>query len=391
MQRPSESALQVNANSRAGDEGAHQPIRLGEDRLRAIVETVVEAVITIDESGTIQFANQALLGMFGYAPNEVIGRNVRLLMPEPDHGKHNEYIQHYLESGNAKIIGIGREVVGRRKDGSDFPAELAVSETLIGDRHYFTGILRDITERKEAEGRLADHAKRLEAANDMLSEFAYAVSHDLKAPLRAVRNYADFLDQDLGKTLDAEHQDYLQGLLKATAEADDLIDDLLSYSEVSTGRPQVEETDLGALIDDILLGISIPEEVEITTADDWPTIVTAPTLVKQIVQNLVSNAVKFGPKTKKKVAIGWRKIDDAQLELLVEDNGIGIEPRFYEQIYEIFKRLHTRAEYEGTGIGLAIVKKAANRLGGTVRVESEPGKGSTFAVSLRPGDMEKFE
>ena len=239
-----------------------------------------------------------------------------------------------------------------------------------------------VFERKQAEEQLANHARRLEEANAMLSEFAYAASHDLKAPIRAIRNYADVLIQDLGETLEGEHQSYFQGLQRATKEADELIDDLLSYCQMGTAKFPVEKLNLGNHVRDVLMGLSIPDDVDVEVAEDWPVVETVPTLIKQIIQNLVTNAVKFGPKENKRVELGCRTDDKTRVEIFVKDNGIGIKPRHFEQIYEVFKRLHTREEYEGTGIGLAIVKKAAGRLNGEVRVESEPGAGTTFIVSL---------
>ncbi len=242
---------------------------------------------------------------------------------------------------------------------------------------------------------MQQQAAELEAANAELSQYAYVVSHDLKTPLRAVHNYADFLREDLEATLDGDQKAYMDGLGRAVREAEDLVEDLLELSRVGRRSVPVETVDVGAFLRELLAILSLPAEVEIVMADDWPTIVVEPVSLGQIFQNLIGNAVKFNTSPHKRVELGWQPAplpcSDGggaggggvqAYEFFVRDNGIGIDPHYHEQIFRVFERLHTSEEYEGTGIGLAIVKKAASKLGGSVRVESEPGEGSTFFVTL---------
>jgi signal transduction histidine kinase len=214
-----------------------------------------------------------------------------------------------------------------------------------------------------------------------LSQYAYIVSHDLRAPLRAVRNYADFIREDLEGTLDGEQKAYLDGLGRAVHEAEELIEDLLKLSRLDRHNVQMETVDLGLFLRELIASLDLPAEVETVMGDGWPTLEVEPTLLRQIFQNLIDNAIKFNDSPRKRVELDWRPAEEGY-ELFVRDNGIGIKPRYQAQIFRMFERLHTWEEYEGTGIGLAIVKKAAGKLGSSVRLESQPGQGSTFFVTL---------
>lgn len=248
----------------------------------------------------------------------------------------------------------------------------------------------DITERKLAEEELRDahqklikKAAELESANEDLSQYAYVVSHDIKAPLRAVRNYADFLREDLEDHLQGETKGYLDNLSKAVRHAEQLVDDLLQLSRTGRREIELEEINLNLFIPELIRSIETPEDVQINIIQGTtPFIETEPVLLKQILQNLIDNAMKFNQSAKKIIEIGWRECENNEIIFTVKDNGLGIEPRFQEKIFGTFQRLHTDKEYKGTGIGLAIVKKAVSRLGGQIRIESEPGIGSTFIVNL---------
>ncbi len=267
-----------------------------------------------------------------------------------------------------------------------------------------------IIERMQAEEELREHrdhlgqlvearTAELEAANEELSQYAYAVSHDLKTPLRAIHNYADFLREDLEATLAGDQKAYLDGLGRAVRESEALVEGLLALSRIGRSSIPIEMVDVGVFLRRLLAILSLPADVEVVMADEWPTIVVEPVLVGQVFQNLISNAVKFNTSPHKRVELGWRPASlllpaggteggPQAYEFFVRDNGIGIDPRYHEQIFHVFERLHTSEEYEGTGIGLAIVKKAINKLGGAVRVESKPGEGSTFFVTL-PGTQKE--
>ena len=248
----------------------------------------------------------------------------------------------------------------------------------------------DITASKQAAERekiallqLAEQLAETKQLNEELSQFAYAVTHDLKAPLRAIANYAQFLWEDLADTLTGDQKDYLKGLKKAVSQGDALINDLLSFSRIGQVTPEPEAVDVPVLVKEIGSLLQLPADVEIDIQSQWPEICVDYTLMKQILQNLISNSVKFNKRNPKRIKIGWQPAADRCIEVFVRDNGIGIAAENQQQIFAIFRRLHTDREYDGTGIGLAIVQKAAQNMGGSVRVESAPGEGSTFFVKLK--------
>lgn len=252
-----------------------------------------------------------------------------------------------------------------------------------------SGINYDITERKKAEEtiRLAQIQLSIQLAetnriNEELSQYAYAVSHDLKGPLRAIRNYAEFLHEDLADTLTGDQKKYIEGLKTAVDQGDNLINDLLNLSRIDRVALEIETADVPGVIAEVRSLLDLPAEVKITVDAQWPDFSVDRTLFKQILQNLISNGVKFNERNPKRIEIGCQAAPGDSIDIFVRDNGIGIELQYQEQIFRIFQRLHTDRAYEGTGIGLAIVQKAANKLGGSVRLESEPGKGSTFTLRL---------
>ncbi len=247
----------------------------------------------------------------------------------------------------------------------------------------------ELTERKQAEEALSlahmelkKRAADLELANQELSQYNYIVAHVLKAPLRAIGNYADFLREDFPAILGGDQKAYFEGLDRAVAHGVELVEDLLEFSHVGRRGVPTQAIDVGVVLQEVIASLALSPDVEVVMGNDWPTIDTDPTLLRQIFQDLIRNAIKFNHASHKRVEIGWLPAGEERYELFVRDNGIGIDPRYHEQIFGVFQRLHTREEYEGTGVGLAIVKKATNKLQGSVRVESKIGEGSTFFVAL---------
>ncbi|TFW05388.1 PAS domain S-box protein [Oxalobacteraceae bacterium OM1] len=352
-----------------------------EARMRAIFETAVDAIVTIDEQGIVDRFNPAAEKLFGYSEAEMRGKNVKLLMPSPYREMHDGYLARYMQTGEKKIIGIGREVIGMRKDGSVFPMDLAVAETHFPGRRMFTGVVRDISERKQAETRHARLLQEIAAANEELTNFAYVVSHDLKAPLRAIGSLADWLSTDYADKFDAEGKEHMRLLISRVHRMGALIDGILQYSRVGRVKETPVSVDLNRLVRDVVDLLAPPANIAVTIDESLPTIMTEPTRIQQVFQNLVSNAIKYMDKPEGRIHIGCAR-DGAYWRFTVSDNGPGIEQRHYERIFQLFQTLAPRDKIESTGVGLALVKKIVEMYGGKVTVDSEVGKGTAFGFTL---------
>jgi two-component system, LuxR family, sensor kinase FixL len=357
--------------------GAEQALRDSEARMRAVFETAADGIITIDERGLIERVNPAAERMFGWTEAELTGRNVATLMPSPDRERHDGYLRNYLRTGERRIIGKGREVCGLRRDGSIFPLELAVTEMHIGHSRMFTGLVRDITARKDAERQAALLLQELRAANEELGNFAYVVSHDLKAPLRAIGALADWVATDYADRFDDEGREHMRLLISRVHRMGNLIDGILQYSRLGRDGGTLRMVDLNAAVEEVVDLLAPGPAVTVRVAPGLPTVWTEPTRIRQVFHNLISNAIEYMDKPEGIVTVSC----DAQTDFwrfAVADNGPGIESRHFERIFQLFQTLAPRDRNESTGVGLAIVRKNVDMLGGQVWLESTPGEGSTF-------------
>ena len=361
--------------------GAEQALRDSEARMRAVFETAADGIITIDEHGLVERVNPAAERMFGFTERELAGRNVSVLMPSPDRERHGGYLRHYLRTGERRIIGIGREVHGLRKDGTLFPMEIAVTEMQIGGARMFTGLVRDITARKQSEEQAGLLLRELRGANEELSNFAYAVSHDLKAPLRAIGALADWLATDYADCFDDEGREHMRLLISRVHRMGSLIDGILEYSRVGREGGALRMVDLNATLVDIVDLLSPPATIELAVAPGLPVIWTEPTRVRQVFHNLISNAIKYLDKPEGRVAVDCSDEGD-HWRFAVSDNGPGIEQRHFERIFQLFQTLAPRDRIESSGVGLALVRRLVESLGGRVWLESVPGEGSTFYFTM---------
>lgn len=350
-----------------------------EMRAKLVLDMANDGVITINEKGIVSDYNAACEEMFGYRPDEVIGENIKMLMPEPDHTKHDDYIAHYYKTGERKIIGIGREVEGKRKDGSTFPIDLSVSEVLLKDRRLFTGIIRDITERKEAEEEKEELIEKLSLSNKELDEFAYVASHDLKAPLRVIDNASRWLEEDLGERLDEESRENMELLRGRVSRMEKLLDDLLEYSRIGRKMNQdYDEISSGKdLMNDITLLLAAPEGFSVQFDPEFLSMHFNRMPLKQILLNLINNALKHHDKETGKIEVKVKDRGD-HYRFSVADDGPGIAPEFQEKVFKMFQTLKPRDKVEGSGMGLAMVKKHIEHFGQTITLESEEGKGCVF-------------
>jgi two-component system, LuxR family, sensor kinase FixL len=375
---------------------AEEAMRESAAVLQAVFETVVDGIITIDEGGMIVSVNPAVERIFGYEAREMVGRNVKMLMPEPYQGEHDTYMANYRSTGDAKIIGIGREVQGRRKDGSVFPLELAVSEAKLEDRRMFVGSVRDITERKTAEEALRNMNRTLEERvvdrTAQLEGFCYSIAHDLRQHIRGVNINASMLLSDVGEQLEESDRRMLDGLVGAARNMSTLVDDLLLFSRVTTQEVRREPVDVTALAREVsatLQALHPDSEVEwliepnLCTHGDGP-------LLGLVLQNMMENALKYAkPGAATVVEVG--AVEAAgRAAFYVRDNGIGFDMRYVDKVFRPFERLHRNSDIAGTGLGLATVKRVVERHGGQVWAESVPGQGATFYFSLEPTKIENI-
>lgn len=363
-------------------------IRSLQERHEAILRGAPDGIVTIDPTGTIESANPAAARLFGYRDDELVGRPVTMLMPAPYAEEHDSYLERFMRTRDARIIGIGREVVGMRRDRSTFPMHLEVSELRLPTGILFIGIMRDISAAKEAEQQLVDTADQLRRSNEDLDDFAYVASHDLKEPLRGISNYAAFLLEDYGERLDVDGSRMLQRIAQLTQRLEDFIDSLLQYSRVGRTDNAVETVDLQKVVSDVIdsMHTSIEERNAVVTIEPMlPFIACDSVRTAEVFFNLIANALKYNRSERPTVRISWRARDGGTPEFCVADNGIGIAAEHRERVFGMFHRLHGREEFGGgTGIGLPLVQKIVERHGGQLRLESEPGHGSRFYFTLGP-------
>jgi PAS domain S-box-containing protein len=355
-----------------------------EARFRGLLEVAPDPILIVDERGSIAIVNRQTELAFGYARDELIGQPVETLVPERFRAMHTGDRAGYQANPRTRPMGIGLELFGRRKDGSEFPVEISLSPLRSEGETLVISIIRDISGRKETEARLRAIAADLERSNKELEQFAYVASHDLQEPLRMVASYTQLLARRYRGKLDQDADEFIGFAVDGARRMQELINDLLAYSRVGSRALELQPVDTAAVVDQVIsdLSLAIEDTGASVTRGELPTIRADPRQIQQLFQNLLANAIKFHkPGTTPVVRISARQ-RDGHWTFSVCDNGIGIEPQYLDRIFVLFQRLHSRADYAGTGIGLAICKKIVERHGGTIRVESEPGHGTTFEFTL---------
>jgi two-component system sensor kinase FixL len=347
--------------------------------LRAVADTALDGIMLIDEGGGVMLFNPACEQMFGYAASEIIGSNIDRLMP----GLFDEGPDQW--PGVRRMMGIGREVQGRRKSGDAFPIELSVGEARKNDQEtFFVGILRDITERRRADEQREELIEELAASNEERGHFAHAASHDLREQLRMISSFCGLLSNDYGERLDDRGREYLTLVMSAAAQMKDLLDDLVDYARLGADAERRTWFESGETLDQVveILAEAIRETGAVITRERLPRVYGNQIRFERLLQNLVGNAMKYVPPgATPNIHVSADRAGEVY-RFKVADNGIGIEPRHFDQIFEPFKRLHSRSDYSGTGLGLAICRKIVQGFGGEIMVWSAPGVGSTFSFTI---------
>jgi PAS domain S-box-containing protein len=350
--------------------------------LAAIVESSDAAIFSIDLNGIILSWNAGAQRLFGYEGAEIIGKPLHTLIP-PDRASDERDLITRLRQGQPIKQG---ESVHIAKNGRRIDVSLTASPLRDADGRIYgaSKIVRDITERKRAELALLRTTRDLERSNKDLEQFAYIASHDLQEPLRMVSGYLQLLDRRYNDKLDQDAREFIAFAVDGAARMSRLITDLLDFSRINTRGKSPEPVPLEPILQHAQenLALAIRESNAEITQDPLPTVRGDPSQLVQLFQNLLSNALKFrAPDRPVKIHVSAQKNAD-DWRIGISDQGIGIDPQYFEKIFLIFQRLHSRADYPGTGIGLALCKRIVERLGGRIWVESQPGHGTTFFFTL---------
>ncbi|MFZ1319726.1 MAG: ATP-binding protein, partial [Candidatus Nitrotoga sp.] len=376
-------------------EQANVAMAIKEEETRSVVEHMVDCVITIDEKGIVRSANPVVENLFGYTRDEVIGQNISILMPEPHRSGHDGYMERYYQTGQAHIIGIGREVDGLHKNGEHIAVYLAVSEYFVGGKRYFTGILRDVRERVRIMKDL-EHARfEAEQANQAKSAFLATMSHEIRTPMNGVIGMADVLRQ----TSLSGYQVEMVNLIRESAFVLlDIIEDILDFSKIEAGKLEIERvsTNVADVVEKacgLLEHLAAKKGVELTLFIDpaIPEEVLGDALrLRQVLVNLANNAIKFSSNQQQPGRVSVRALltkhdpDQVTVEFQITDNGIGMDEETQSRLFTSFTQgdASTTRRFGGTGLGLAISRHLVELMGGEIAVQSAPGKGSTFTVRL---------
>ena len=361
-----------------------------ETRYAQILDTAVSGVISIDENGIVSTFNRAAEDIFGHQAPDMIGRNVKMLMPESFSRNHDGFVANYLITGEARIIGIGREVEGLRKDGTVFPMDLGISELTAGGRRMFTGTVTDISERKGWEADLVAAKEEAEAANAAKSDFLSSMSHELRTPLNAIMGFTQLLQMDTDHPLTVNQVESTKHILQSGDHLLKLIDEVLELAQIEAGRiaVHVETLDPAPIIDSCAtIGRNLAQLSGLTFYDktrDWilPEIDIDPTRFRQVLLNLLSNAVKYN-REGGTVSLSVGEGKNGAFRVIVADSGIGIARENQDHIFTPFSRLGLEnSDITGTGIGLTITKELVEAMGGGIGFESALDLGSTFWVEF---------
>ncbi len=349
--------------------------------LRVVVDTAVDGVILLDAKGAELVFNPACERLFKYAPQEAIGKNIEMLVP-PLCGSRDEAFANYLGLGTS---GQGREIVGRRKDGSTFPIELSLGETRQDGNPLYVGIIHDITERKQSEEQRRLFIEQLIASNEERGHFSHVASHDMQEHLRMVLSFGAMLAEEYGDRLDDKARQYLSISLDAARQMRELVDDLVEYERMTDETSH--DTGFSAAAEIRLVQGILKEAIAASGArisvGRLPRLTGSAVRFRRLMQNLLGNAIKYMPPDRVPEIVVGARADGEFWRFSVRDNGIGVEPAYFRTIFEPFKRLHPRGRYQGTGLGLAICEKIVTGFCGKIWVESEPGKGSCFHFTIR--------
>lgn len=360
-------------------------------QLDAFWETIVDGLVVIDDKATIVAVNPAVEKLFGYHEQEMLGQNVKMLMPHHYAVEHDGYVNAYNTTGTAKIIGTGREVEGKRKDGGTFPMYLAVSKFEEGGSRYYCGIVRDMTIETEVHESLVEARDKAESASYAKTKFLSSISHEVRTPLNAILGFTQLLGSTLEKGASPKQLDYMDHIQSSGEHLMALINEVLDMSQIESGRMHlsIERVNVSSVLSeviDMVKPLSEKFDVSLTKAADVPknvAVLADRVRLKQVLLNLSTNAIKYN---KPGGRADWKVLfmdGDNKIRFEISDTGVGISPDQHVGLFEPFNRLGREASIiEGTGIGLSVTKTVLEAMDGTINFESQLGVGTKFWIEL---------
>ena len=375
---------------------AEQALLKSRNMLERLFETAPDAVVVVDGNGVIRKVNQQSEILFGYMREEMIGQRVEYLIPERFHRRHRQHRRSFFEDPRARQMGIGLELYGRNQDGREIPVDIMLNPIETNEGTWVFAVVRDITAQKQDESKILElnlalrtQLDQLAATNRELEGFSYSVSHDLRAPLRHIIGFVDLLNARATTALDDKSRHYLEVISEAAKKMGVLIDDLLAFSRMGRSEMMKGWVDLGMLVREVVNDLQ--EEAALRDIS-WeiaplPVVLGDSAMLRQVLINLIGNAVKFSrARASARIEIGAVEREH-ESEIFVRDNGVGFDASYSNKLFGLFQRLHANEEFEGTGVGLAIVQRIVLRHGGRVWAEGAVDGGATFWFSLPKAEV----